>query len=316
MIKFFDTIVKISIYIILFTGIWLVFRKTVMGFYKKSRYTSRFKNGSLGKKESKFSQHINLLLFLTLNKKGKNYSYAFIALSMVLFLVSFYTFCSLFRASIFFILISALVGMLPYMVLRLKLSGQQLEASYEAEVLISELTNMYKISSLNMTEAVGRTIDTLKNCPHSKKALFHLSIALRQYRSQEELQLAVDSFAAGIGTEWAKILGMNIFESIFNGTDVSVALDGILSELKEIKSIIEKDKRANNEAFTMVKFIIPAVYVFSIYASIKFFGSTLQKFFYYQFNTALGIKFFMVIIALSILSYGAMFILKKPKFDY
>lgn len=316
MIKFTDTAIKIIIYGILFTGIWLTFKRAVIGFYKKSRYTNRFKDGSSGKKERKFSRNINLLIFLTLNKKGKNYSYVFIALSMTIFLVSFYTFSSLFGASIFFILISIVLGMLPYMILRLKLSGQQLEASYEAEALISELTNMYKIGSLNMAEAIDKTIDNLKNCPHSKKALFHLSIALRQYRSPEELQSAVDNFVAGIGTEWAKILGMNIFKSVSNGTDVSVALDGILSELKEIKSIIEKDKRANNEAFIMVKFIIPVVYVLSIYASIKFFGFTLQKFFYYQFSTALGIKFFIVIIALSVLSYGAMFILKKPKFDY
>lgn len=316
MIKFLDTAVKIFIYGILFIGIWLAYRRTVTGLYKKSRYVSRFKVASSGKKESKFSRHINLLIFLTLNKKGKNYSYIFTTVSMAFFLVSFYTFSIMFGASIFIILISALIGMLPYIVLRLKLSGQQLEASYEAEALISELTNMYKISSLNMAEAIGKTIDTLKNCPHSKKALFHLSIALRQYRSQEELQLAVDSFVASISTEWAKILGMNIFESVSNGTDVSMAMDGILSELKEIKSIIEKDKRTNNEAFTMVKFIIPVVYVLSIYASIKFFGFTLQKFFYYQFSTALGIKFFIVIIALSVLSYGAMFILKKPKFDY
>ena len=189
-------------------------------------------------------------------------------------------------------------------------------AHYEAETLISELTNMYKISSLNMSEAIDKTIGTLKNCPHSKKALFHLSIAIRQYRSHDELQLAVDGFVAATGTEWAKILGINIFESVAGGTDVRVALDGILSELKEIKSIIEKDKRANNEAFTMVKFVIPAVYILSIYAAIKFFGFTVSKFFYYQFSTGLGVKFFIIIITLSVLSYAAMFILKKPKFDY
>ncbi len=116
--------------------------------------------------------------------------------------------------------------------------------------------------------------------------------------------------------EWARLLGINIIESIVNGTDVSKALDDILSELKEIKSIIEKDRRANNEAFTLVKFIVPAVYILSVYGANKFFGFTLDKFFSYQFTTALGIKFFMAIIFLSAISFVAMFILKKPKFDY
>ena len=314
--KLVDVIIKVLIYSILFAGIWFSVGRYVKGALKRNRYSNRLNNRNKYKKDSKFTTHISLLIFLTLNKKGKNYVYIFILLSIILFFISFYIFFSLFGASIFFILISAFLGMLPYIVLRLRFSNLQLEGSYEAETLIAELNNMYKISSLNMAEAIDKTIDSLKDCPHSRRAMFHLSIAIRQYRSKDELQSAVDSFVASTGTEWARILGTSIFESIAGGTNVSIALDGILSELKEIKSIIEKDKRANNEAFTMVKFVIPVVYILSIYAAVKFFGFTISKFFYYQFSTALGIKFFITIIALSILSYGAMFILKKPKFDY
>ncbi len=316
MTKLVDTVIKVLIYSILFAGIWISTGRYVKGALKRNLYSYRFKNRGNGKKDSKFTAHISLLIFLTLNKKGKNYVFIFILISLALFLISLYIFLSLFGTSIFFILISAFLGILPYIVLRLRLTNLQLEGSYEAETLIAELTNMYKISSLNMIEAIDKTIDSLKDCPHSKKALFHLSIAIRQYRSRDELQTAIDNFVASTGTEWARILGTSIFESIAAGTNVSTTLDGTLSELKEIKSIIEKDKRANNEAFTMVKFVIPVVYILSIYAAVKFFGFTMQKFFYYQFSTALGIKFFITIIALSILSYGAMFILKKPKFDY
>jgi len=55
--------------------------------------------------------------------------------------------------------------------------------------------------------------------------------------------------------------GYTIFESTANGTNVSVSLDEILASLKQIKDSIEKDKRANYEAFTMVKFVLPVVYV-------------------------------------------------------
>ncbi len=316
MTRLLDVIIKIAIYSILFAGIWFSLGRYITGLFKRSLYSYRFKNQNKGKKDSKFTKHISLLIFLTLNKKGKNYVYIFTLLSIALFIVSFHIFRSLFGVGIFFILISAFLGILPYIVLRLRLTNLQFEGSYEAETLIAELTNMYKISSLNMIEAIDKTIDSLKDCPYSKRALFHLSIALRQYRSRDELQSAIDSFVASTGTEWSKILGTSIFESIVGGTNVTTTLDGTLSELKEIKSIIEKDKRANNEAFTMVKFVIPIVYILSIYAALKFFGFTMWKFFYYQFSTALGIKFFIAIIVLSILSYGAMFILKKPKFDY
>ena len=109
---------------------------------------------------------------------------------------------------------------------------------------------------------------------------------------------------------------MSILESISSGTNVSVSMDDILSNLKQIKDSIEKDKRANYEAFTMVKFVIPVVYVLSVFTCIKYFGFTLAKFFHYQFYTGLGVKFFIAIIVLSIISFWSMYILSKPKFDF
>ena len=188
--------------------------------------------------------------------------------------------------------------------------------SYEAENLLSELTNMYKISDFNMISAIDKTIGTIKNCPLSKKALFILSLKIKEYRSKEELQSAIDFFVAMFGTEWAALLGMSIFESILNGNNVSVSLDDILSNLKQIKDSIEKDKRANYEAFTMVKFVIPIIYVLSVFVCVKYFGFTLGKFFHYQFYTGLGIKFLITIIVLSIISFWSMYLLSKPKFDF
>ena len=109
---------------------------------------------------------------------------------------------------------------------------------------------------------------------------------------------------------------MSIFESILNGNNVSVSLDDILSNLKQIKDSIEKDKRANYEAFTMVKFVIPIIYVLSVFVCVKYFGFTLEKFFHYQFYMELGIKFLITIIVLSIISFWSMYLLSKPKFDF
>jgi len=154
MTRLLDVIIKVFIYSILFAGIWFSVGRYITGALKRSRYSYRFKNRNKGKKDSKFTIHISLLIFLTLNKKGKNYTYVFTLLSVALFFISFYIFLSLFGASIFFVLISAFLGILPYIILRLRLTSLQLEGSYEAETLIAELTNMYKISSLNMIEAI------------------------------------------------------------------------------------------------------------------------------------------------------------------
>ena len=311
-----DIIVRTLMYIILLTGTWLFLGRHLVRFIRQNSKGYRFKGKPAGQSDNKFTGHIRLLIRITTGKGGKDVVFYFLFLSICLFAVSLSLFTGLFGVSIFFILMSSLFGLLPYIYLRFRLKSLQLIGSYEAENLLGELTSIYKISDFNMISAIDKTVENIKNSPLSKKALFFLSLRIKDYKSREELQSAVDFFVAMFGTEWATLAGMSIFESIDSGTNVSVSLDNILSNLKEIKSSIEKDKRANYEAFTMVKFVIPIIYVLSVFTCVKYFGFTLGKFFYYQFNTGLGVKFFIAIVVLSVISFWSMYILSKPKFDF
>jgi len=311
-----DTIVRTLMYIILLTGVWLFLGRYLLRFIRQKNKEYRFRSKPEGQPDNKFTGHLRLLIRITIGKDGKDVVFYFLFLSICLFSVSLSLFTGLFGASIFFILMSSLIGLLPYIYLRFRLKSLQLEGSYEAENLLSELTSIYKISDFNMISAIDKTVENIKNSPLSKKALFILSLKIKDYKSREELQSAVDFFVAMFGTEWATLAGMSIFESIASGTNVSVSLDDILSNLKQIKSSIEKDKRSNYEAFTMVKFVIPIVYILSVFTCVKYFGFTLGKFFYYQFNTGLGVKIFIAIVVLSVISFWSMYILSKPKFDF
>jgi len=311
-----DIIVRILMYAILTTGVWLTAGRNTLSFIRDLGKGYRYKDSATETDGSKFSTHIRFLIEVATGKKGKESVFYFIFLSVLLFSLSAAVFIGLFGVSVFFILISILIGILPYIYLRFKLKSVQLEGSYEAENLLGELTSMYKISDFNMISAIDKTIENIKEGSLSKKALFILSLKIKEYRGKEELQSAVDYFVSMFGTEWAELLGMSIFESIASGTNVSVSLDNILSNLKQIKSSIEKDKRANYEAYTMVKFIVPVVYILSVFTCVKYFGFTLARFFYYQFNTALGIKFFTATIVLSLVGFWAMHILSRPKFDF
>jgi len=311
-----DIVIRVFLYVMILTGIWLFLGKYILRFFKRENKKYRFGVKPVRQVDNKFKAHIRLLLLLTLGRKDENSIFYFLFLSIFLFFIFLSVFTGLFGISIFFILMSMLAGFLPYIFLRFRLKSLQLQGSYEAVNLISELTNMYKISSFNMSSAIDKTIGNIKDSPLSKKALFHLSLNVKEYKGKEELQSTIDDFVAAFDTEWATLLGMNIFESILNGTNVSVSLDDILSNLKQVKSSIEKDKRANYEAFTMVKFVIPVVYILSVFTAVKFFGFTIGRFFYYQFNTGLGIKLFITIIVLMVFSFCVMFVLSKPKFDY
>jgi len=316
MVGTIDIIVRALMYAILLTGVWLFLGRYLVRFIREKNKIYRFKGRSSEKPDNKFTAHIRLLIRITTSKDSRDSVFYFLFLSVFLFSVSFTVTAGLFGISIFFILMSSLMGLLPYIYLRFKLKSLQLAGSYEAENLLSELTSMYKISDFNMASAIDKTVETIKDSTLSKKALFILSVKIKDYKDKGELQSAVDFFVSMFGTEWAVLLGMSIFESVANGTNVSVSLDNILSNLKEIKSSIEKDKRANYEAFTMVKFVIPIVYILSVFTCVKYFGFTIGKFFFYQFNTALGIKFFMAISVLSVISFWSMYILSRPKFDF
>ena len=316
MVSIIDMILRIFLYLALLAGIWLFIGRFLVSFIRQNSRGYRYSSKEAARPDNKFTAHIRLLVVLTISKRGKDVVFYFLFLSICLFAVTFTVFAGLFGISIFFVLMSAFIGFLPYIYLRFRLKRIQLEGSYEAENLLSELTNMYKISDFNMISAIDKTIENIKNSPLSKRALFILSLKIKDYKSRDELQSAVDFFVSMFGTEWATLLGMSILESISSGTNVSVSLDDILSNLKQIKDSIEKDKRANYEAFTMVKFVIPVVYVLSVFTCIKYFGFTLSKFFYYQFYSALGLKFFIAIAVLSIISFWSMHILSKPKFDF
>jgi len=316
MTNIIDTILRIFMYLVLLIGIWFFLGRYLLRFIRQKNKEYRFRSKPEVHTDNKFTGHIRLLIMLTTGKGGKDVVFYFLFLSICLFSVSSSLFTGLFGVSIFFILMSSLIGLLPYIYLRFRLKSLQLAGSYEAENLLSELTSMYKISDFNMASAIDKTIETIKDSPLSKKALFILSVKIKDYKDREELQSAVNLFVSMFGTEWAVLLGMSIFESAANGTNVSVSLDNILSNLKEIKSSIEKDKRANYEAFTMVKFVIPIVYILSVFTCVKYFGFTLGKFFYYQFNTGLGVKFFIAVVVLSVISFWSMYILSKPKFDF
>jgi hypothetical protein len=316
MVSIIDVLLRLILYLGIFAGIWLFLGRFFVSFIRQKSKGYRFSGSTEALPDNKFSAHIRLLIMMATSRKGKDVVFYFLFFSIFLFAATFTVFAGLFGISIFFVLLSAFIGLLPYIYLRFRLKNIQLEGSYEAENLIAELTNMYKISDFNMISAIDKTIENIKGSPLSKKALFILSLKIKDYKSKRELESAVDFFVSMFGTEWATLLGMSIFESIENGTNVSVSLDEILSNLKQIKDSIEKDKRANYEAFTMVKFVIPVVYVLSVFTCTKYFGFTLSKFFYYQFYSALGLKFFIAIILLSIISFWSMYILSKPKFDF
>lgn len=318
MSKFADLAIQIIGYCVFLIGLWFIVNPLIIPSVKKAVQYTRFrsaKNNVSKKSENKLIQHIEMLLHVVLNKNYHGGAQSFIALTVSLFAVTFTLLVKGGQSVLFTILFSLLVSFLPYVGLRVRLIVIRIEGSYEADTLVNEINNQYKICNLNMIEAIDCALPLLKYCKYTQRALFRLSMAIKEYNSEEALDKIIREFVYSVDTDWATRLGVNIKIAVSDGRDVRPSMDDILESLKLVKSTLENEKRSNYEAFSMIRFMVPAVYVLSIFVSVSVFGFTLSKFFDYQFKTDLGLKFAMVVFASMAVDYVVYYLIRKPKYD-
>jgi hypothetical protein len=301
-------------------GSWFLFSPFFLPGVKKAYAMSRFRvrvnSNTYSKKKSALFEHINMLLYVVFNKKFNNGAISFIAISISLFITMVVLIYNSFTSKVFVILFSLLWSLIPYIVLLLRLRTIRVEGSYEAEGLITELVNQYKINSLNMIEAIDRTAIRIKDCKYSQRALFRLSYSLKSYKNASELDYIINEFVYSFDTEWATLLGMNIHMSVSDGTDVRVSLDDILTKLAEIRKLLENEKRYNHEAFSMIRFVVPGVYLLSIYFANSFFSFPVSKFLHYQFETQIGLRMAIITFSTMVINFIILYVFKKPKYDF
>lgn len=313
--RIISVFVSIFSYILLLTGLWFIFSNKILWLFKSKYYYGRFRKKHIQKKENKLVKHINMLLSIIFNTNNPLFTQIFFIITIGLFVFNFLILSK--HSSVLFTLIfSIIISLLPYGYLQLRLRTIRVESSYEGERLITELINQYKINYFNMFEAIDKAIYYLKDSPHSQKLLFRLSLALKEYRTEEELQDILKEFTYAVDTEWIKMLSNNIYLAVEDGVNVVVSLEDILHELKNLKIDMEYNKRLNSEGFAIIKYLVPIFYFLSIYIAVKYFNFTLFKFIDYQINTNIGFKFFIVILILMLINYSIMIIFRKQKFDF
>lgn len=314
-----NVLISVMMYLVLIIGLWTLFSDSILALLKKQLNKTRFR-ANLRKyeeqnKKSKLYNHLEMIFEIVYNTKNQFYIYTFILGTILIFILNVIIFSR--QSSVTFtILFSTLFSLLPYGYIRLKLSNIRIEGSYEAEALLSEIINQYKINYFNMIEAIDKSISFLDKSPYTQKLLFRLSLGLKEYRTEQDLEELLKRFAYGIDTEWIKMLSNNIYLSIEDGMNVTASLEDILKEIRQAKSSLEESKRLNTEGFAIAKFLSPLFYIISIYISVKYFNFSISKFFKYQIYTQLGFKFFVVILLLMVFNYVMIFMYKRRKFDF
>lgn len=309
--------VPLLIYATLILGLWLFFSNDIIrsidSIYNETRF--RMQTKSENENRSAIFNHLRMLLKTTGNWSKPSHTYYFMGMTIVIYILVLGMTWE--QSSLLFrFMTPLLIASFPYGVLLLRLRMIRVKGSYEGEALVSELLNQYKINYYNMSESIDRAVKYLDKSPHTGKLLLKLSLQLKEYRNDEELQRILTEFTFGVDTEWIRMLSNNIYNAISDGTNVCIGLEDILKELRESKAVLEENKRINQESYSIVSVFVPLGYLATVGLAVKYFDFTITKFLNYQFLTATGIKFFLMIVILSIASFVLLNVFTKQKFDF
>jgi len=214
------------------------------------------------------------------------------------------------------LLIAGLISCMPYLLLRVRLESLRRKGSYEGERLISEFICQYRICGFNIYKSIEQVIQTSEDTRVSVKLLFKLLLELRNTGNTKAIKKATDNFAYGFNTNWSKMLANNIRIAAESGTNITFALEDILIQLREVRTIIEERKRLNSEAVRMVVFLIPLMYLGTVMLSVKYLGISSMKFLKNQLYTEQGFLIFLMAVFLFLVNLALIEVVNNQRFDY
>ncbi|MFE5324640.1 hypothetical protein ACFQ88_38970 [Paenibacillus sp. NPDC056579] len=323
MIQTTEEVLRYLVYLLILISGWFVVSPLIKPSYLVAIKYKRYRNlnKSLEYREASYSsnpvlRHISNLLSVTINKRGQYSLSSFFIISLLISFVTAMLLISLHQPWTNVLMVAILLGLSPYVVLRVRLHTIRVDGSYEAEGLTTELSNQYRMNGLNMIEAIDQSIPNLKDFPHSRRALLRLSMAVKEMKNLEELDHIIQEFVFALDTEWSTLLGNNFYMSIGYRDDVSPALQDLIEELKEARRVREADKRENAESFFMVKYAAPCVYIASVLSFLFIFNFTLAKYWEYQFRNPNGFQSFTNFFVLFVISVVIYYLMRKPKNDF
>ena len=273
-----------------------------------------WKDGNGERFHNPVPEHIRRLLQVTLSMGTKKSVYYFYGISAGMGTAVFLL--TVRRLALLGAILACIMGLLlPYLGLRCLIQGRQVAGSHEGEILVTEILNNYKINYCNMVRAVEVTAMTIEGAPYSRKLLFNLSRGLNRVAGSSELKLLLEEFRFAMGTSWADILADDIYLACQSGIRVTESLSDLTKSMEQVRKIEEFSRRENNEARTILRYLIPLGSVVMTAGGIYFFGLTPGQWFYYQFQTETGIVWFLMWLLTWMTAAGVHLLLTNRKFD-
>ena len=188
-------------------------------------------------------------------------------------------------------------------------------SSMEGEVLVTEILNHYKIHYCNMQEAIETAALHMEDAPHSRQLLLNLSRGLQKASTAAEMKGLMEDFRFSIGTSWASILTEDMYLACSSGLRVTDSLSDLAASMREARKLEELNRRENNEARLILKYLVPAGSLLMTVGGVRFFGLSMEEFLRYQFRTGPGITWFLLTFVTYLAAIFVHLLLSRRKFD-
>ncbi|MGN1412697.1 MAG: hypothetical protein ACI4WY_00470 [Anaerovoracaceae bacterium] len=264
--------------------------------------------------ENRLPEHVRRMLQMTFSMGTRRSVRTFFLLSgsmavLILFLAARWL------SFVLAVTAAACSGSLPYLLLRCMVQERRVASSMEGEILVTEILNHYKIHYNNMQEAIEAAALHMEDAPHSRQLLLNLSRGLQKTSSSAEMKGLMEEFRFSIGTSWAAILTEDMYLACTSGLRVTDSLSDLASSMREARKLEELNRRENNEARLILKYLVPACSLLMAAGGIRFFGLSMEEFLRYQFGTGPGITWFLLTLVTYLAAIFVHLLLSRRKFD-
>ena len=302
------------LYGLLLFGFYLLYHDALISMVQKVRARNRLKEARRRYKEAGAPErHLDQLLQVTLGKKIRGVWFLWLC-GCVCFGVTCVGMRSMPVAAA--LLTGCIVAGLPYLLLRIKLEVIRRKSSFEGEVFVGNFLSAYRIANFNLYKAMEIIGKERRETRKSAELIGKMLLELRNTANRAEIKKASDKFAFAIHTNWSRMFAYNIALAAADGTNISLALEDILIQLREAKAASEERRRLNSEAARMVVFLMPILYVVTIWMNARYIGLETRKFLYNQFFTAQGFMLLLMILFMFLINLVLIEVVNNQKFDY
>lgn len=291
-------VITIFLYALLILGECIVFRKDFQSIYYNALMKSKMKqaNAKAGRKKgSEALSELNTMLQVVFNTESEGIALTFLMVSGGLALLSLAIVGSLYSIKVGVIAFIG-IGILPFLLVKLRMQNFQVELSKEGEDLISALLGNYLLNYQNIRVAIEETARELDGAPRSKRMLYNLARSLTRANTNDEAEYAIEKFRYSLSTSWGDILANNIRFAYVDGITITDALRDLSDGISKARKSYEQNKRENNESNIMIRIIFPLTVLAVPVGAIKLFDFTLAKFVEYQFGTEIGMMWALLLL--------------------